>query len=156
MGGKMSRNKGARGERQVIQLLQPIVDNVWKQFPDLGDAPKLQRNSLQSDSGGFDIVGLTWLGLEVKFQENLSLGPWWKQTVDQCGENQLPVLFYKKSRTQWKVMMRLYSDIGDGSKFFSKAIIDLESFLIFFEHRLQFELQRRLDIQRANPTMRLE
>src|SRR5438045_4158293 len=78
MGGLMSRNKGKRAERQVIDLLQPIVDHCYKEA---GLKPLLlQRNTVQSDQGGFDIIGLEWLALEVKHQEILNVDAWWQQT----------------------------------------------------------------------------
>lgn len=140
MSGKMARNKGQRGEREIIKLLTPVVDKVYAEFPELGEPPKLQRNTLQSDGGGFDIVGLDWLAIEVKFQENIQINPWWKQTISQAKPHQMPVLFYRKSHVKWRVMMKLYSPIGD-KRFFCPADMSIENFMVYFEHRLRYELE---------------
>lgn len=82
MSGNMSRNKGQRGEREVVKLLQPIVDKV---YGSLGlTPPVLERNLMQSHKGGFDIAGLHWMALEVKYQETLNVGMWWNQTLAQA------------------------------------------------------------------------
>lgn len=87
MAGNMSRNKGQRGEREVIQLLQPIVDKLYLEAH--MDGPKLRRNLMQSQDGGFDVAGLEWLALEVKFQEIENTTGWWKQTCKQAGTDLL-------------------------------------------------------------------
>lgn len=116
-----SRAKGQRGEREIIDFLQPIVDDVFKkqgQTP-----PLLQRNTLQSDRGGQDIIAtdqfgksqaLKWLSSEVKTQKVLDTSAWWRQTLAQSGTEQLPVLFFKASRGKWKVMT--WGAVGIGSK----------------------------------------
>lgn len=153
MGGKSSLDKGKRGEREVIALLQPIVDKVYAEFEGMRDArtgyevkgPRLQRNTLQSDSGGFDIVGLEWLALEVKFQETLNVEVWWRQTCGQASEGQVPVLFYRKSRVEWKVMT--LSRVVAGSK---NIRLRTESrgadWLVWFEWALRWELKKRVTV----------
>lgn len=135
MAGQFSRNKGQRGEREVIKLLQPIVDRAYKSYPAFGAPPRLQRNTLQSDFGGYDVIGLEWLALEVKFQESLSINQWWKQTEKQAKEGQEPVLFYRQSYKPWVVMMRMEKTIVD-RKFHCRSTITIQDFLIYFEHRL--------------------
>lgn len=112
MGGKSSLNKGKRGEREVVKLLQPIVDKVYSAYPMLGDAPAIQRNTLQSDKGGFDLVGLDWLAPEVKFQESFNLSGWWAQTERQAATHQTPVLIYRRSRVSWRVRIKMYRQLG--------------------------------------------
>lgn len=87
MGGAMSRNKGQRGEREVIKLLQPTVTRCYMEKG--LDVPSLERNLMQSRAGGFDIVGLEWMALEVKRQEVLNVNLWWKQTCAQAGTDLL-------------------------------------------------------------------
>lgn len=137
MGGKMSRDKGARGEREFINLIREVVEKVYcgKEF----DAPFMRRNSFQSFRGGSDVHGLDWLALEIKFQESLNLTGWWAQTVRQAGPGQLPVLAYRKSRVKWRVRMPGYLPAG---KRRVKTIVDisLEAFLAY----LELELKNRL------------
>lgn len=87
MGGNFSRNKGQRGEREVIKLLQPTVSKVYMEagFPSL----ELTRNLSQSQNGGFDIAGLDWLALEVKYQETENVKGWWEQACRQAGVDHL-------------------------------------------------------------------
>lgn len=101
MAGKMSRNKGKRGEREIIALLQPVVSEVYTAHG--LEPPVLKRNTMQSDGGGFDIHGLEWCALEVKRQETLCLPAWWRQTLRQAGPGTLPVLAYRQSREPWRV-----------------------------------------------------
>ena len=98
------RTKGQTGEREVIKLLQPIIDRVYDDARQY--APQLQRNTLQSDKGGFDIVGIESqpLRFEVKRCETLNLSAWWQQTLKQAG-NREPVLIYQQSRKPWRVRM---------------------------------------------------
>lgn len=146
MAGSTSRNKGANAEREVITILQPIINKCYERFDgSLGDAPLLQRNALQSHTGGFDVVGLDWLALEVKRQETLNLTAWWRQTVKQSGKNRLPVLIYRQSRRPWRVQMPMHVAIGQG-KFTCCADISIENFLDYFEQRLMSELNDKMSI----------
>ena len=134
MAGKMSRAKGQRAEREIVKLLQPIVDKVclmrgWA----AEDVPRLERNLMQSHRGGHDIVGLEWLALEVKHQENFSILSWWEQATLQAKRlNALPVLCYRKNNVPWR--FRLIGKLPAGAKQVSCPVdIDLASFLCWFE-----------------------
>lgn len=143
MSGKKSRNKGARGERDVIQLLQPVVNQVYEAF-DL-EIPKLQRNTLQSDSGGVDIAGLEWIALEIKWQESNGVNGWWKQCLEQAGQTKEPVLIYKSNRVAWSVRMHgclVIGNLGRGETTCVPVTISIDSFLVWFRRRLTFELRK--------------
>lgn len=140
MGGLMSRNKGKEGEREVIRLLQPVVEQVFLAF-DLA-VPVLQRNTLQSDRGGFDIVGLEWLALEVKRQEQLLIGQWWEQTVRQAGQDKEPVLIYRQNGGRWRVRMWGSLHAGNGDAMTLPVTVAIEDFLLWFRKRLAAELLR--------------
>lgn len=137
MGGLTSRNKGKRGEREVVVMLQPVVNDVYEAFG--LEPPRLQRNSLQSDGGGFDIVGLKWLALEVKYCETVKLAQWWQQTLDQCGQQQVPVLFYRRNNVEWKVRQLVTLQAG-AQQLTVPAIVSLQDFLKWFRARLTEEL----------------
>ena len=101
MSGKMSRNKGARGEREFIKILQAVVSDVCEE-----DAPQLKRNLFQPMEGGMDVAGLHGIALEVKFQERLNVKQWWEQTVSQkTRDDQVAVLAYRQSRRPWRIMI---------------------------------------------------
>jgi hypothetical protein len=138
MGGAMSRNKGKRGEREVIAMLQPVVSEVYEGYG--MEAPKLQRNTLQSDGGGFDVVGLDWLALEVKYQETVKLDAWWAQTLAQAKPTQCPVLIYRQNKVKWKVC--LFATLAAGPHQHTvAAVISVEEFRTWFRARLTQELE---------------
>jgi len=113
MGGLTSRNKGKRGEREIIELLQPVVDYAYESLQQRGVAcgqpPKLQRNSLQSDGGGCDLHNMPHFAIEVKYVEQqnpANIKAWWEQACEQAGDDKQPVLIYRRNHEDWKVMMR--------------------------------------------------
>lgn len=141
MGGKMSRAKGQRGEREIVRLLQPVVNEVYEVM--MHEVPVLKRNSLQSDGGGSDIAGVPWLALEVKYQEKNdtpgTLRVWWQQTLQQAGTEREPVLFYRRNGSPWRVQM--YGMLGtEACRFTVPVIITPEDFLRWFRARLVKEL----------------
>ena len=96
---KFSREKGKRGEREVARIIQDVVNEVFGE-----NAPRIQRNTLRSDKGGFDLVGLEDFAIEVKRHEKLNVKAWWKQTLRQAGKDKIPVLFYRQNNTPWSIM----------------------------------------------------
>lgn len=148
----MQRNKGQRGEREVIELLQPVVIEVY-QTHGIETIPLLQRNTIQSDRGGYDIVGLDWLALEVKRGEQHNryrIDQWWTQCEAQAG-NREPVLFYRANHEEWKVrlygMLFTWREIGGGLVRHGRTItvpvtVDVDSFLSWFRARLNWELYK--------------
>lgn len=137
------RRKGQEGEREVIDWLQPIVDYVYEEFrvkwmatwggtrpaaeAQLPKTPKLQRNTLQSDGGGFDITGLLGLAVEVKRGEQQNLNAWWAQTLAQANNaNAVPVLLYRKSREPWRAVLYLADVCGVGERMC--VTVDAETF----------------------------
>lgn len=103
MSGKMSRNKGQRGEREFIGILQRVIDEVFGE-----GVYELKRNLFQTREGGYDVTGLPeqydLIAFEVKFQETLNIESWWKQTVEQAGDK-APVLAFRQSRKKWRIMI---------------------------------------------------
>lgn len=133
-----SRSKGIRGERQAIDLLQPIVN---EEFGKLNlEPPLLQRNTLQCDKGGVDIAGLEWLALEVKNCQTFDLKGWWAQTIKQKRPTQVPVLFYKKNNVPFRVMT--LGGVGYG-EVWKACVVDvkLEDFLEVFRRMVACRLQ---------------
>ena len=142
MGGRMSLMKGKRAEREIVKALQPVLDKVTDE---LGvESILIQRNTLQSHKGGYDLVGINWMAPEVKMHETFNIAVWWKQTVMQCEANQEPILFYRKSRVKWRVRMKMYAALND-KRFFCVADISLADFLVYFEHRCKIDLLEGLE-----------
>lgn len=98
---------------------------------------------MQSRMGGFDLVGIPWLALEVKRQENEALPDWWRQTVKQADEaaGQIPFLLWRKNRSPWRARVRIQTYHGPSC---GLAVIDAD--LIFDEAKkwLQNEAWGRL------------
>lgn len=157
---KMARNKGKRGERHVIDWLQPIVDKV---YTECGLKPvMLQRNTVQSDCGGSDLVGLHWLAAEVKNVENDSPGllqDWWEQCNEQWLDGQTPILFYTRNHRPIRVRMMGHvgwhsytaPDFGESERPEPDpghpCLVDIssEDFELYFEVRLRYELRKKLN-----------
>lgn len=95
------RHKGARGESEVLKILEA----------ELG--LKLVRNKHQAERGGRDIAedvdrmqGPIPFAIEVKYQERELLAKWWEQTVEQAMEVQrMPVLFFRRNHQPWRVVI---------------------------------------------------
>lgn len=138
MAGAMSRNKGQRAERDVIKLLQPVVNEVYTAAGI--EAPLLERNLMQWSRGGHDIVGLDWIALEVKHHEILSINVWWEQTKKQAGALKIPVLIYKQNRVKWRVVMFGYLPAGE-QRVRCPVDISLETFLVYFKNMLAHQLK---------------
>lgn len=154
--GAMARRKGQRGEREIVDLLQAVVNEVYSRvyMTSTEHIPLLQRNTLQSDRGGYDIVGLDWLAPEVKRCETLNLKEWWLQCKAQAKPHQTPVLFYRSNGQKWRVRMLGY--LTDGLGYCQsldqttaplprrvRVLVDIsmDSFLVYFRARLENELR---------------
>lgn len=143
MGGNMSRNKGAGAEREIVKLLQPIITDEYAM---VGLRPvELQRNLMQAyktadRQGKHDLVGVDWMALEVKRHETLAVNSWWEQAVEQAGETQEPVLFYRPNFCPWKVRMYGYL-LSNSFRVKCTVDLDLESFLTYFRMRVRENLQ---------------
>lgn len=108
--GASANNKGKAAEREVIGLIQPVLDEIGHSY---GVEPfKLTRNLNQARDGGSDILGLPWCSIEVKRHEELQVPKWWRQTLEATGKDQIPVLIYRKSRCMWKVQWQLDVIVG--------------------------------------------
>lgn len=89
-----SRNKGSAAEREVGKIIYDLL------------GIKVERNLDQWRSGGYDLVGLDKVALEVKRAKKPLLNAWWKQTVAQANEAGLvPCLWYRLDRQQWVVVL---------------------------------------------------
>ena len=96
------RQKGAQAEREVAKIHNKFF--AANGFVDsCGEPLTLKRNQMQTFGGGYDLVGIPFLALEVKRQEKLSMGVWWRQTLRQTKQGQTPVLFYRQSRKPWEI-----------------------------------------------------
>lgn len=86
-----SRNKGKRAEQEIVNLLKDAGFDV-------------SRNLDQTRDGGYDILGIDDIALEVKRAKKPLVNKWWEQTVKQAGDK-FPVLAYRLDNQKWKVVV---------------------------------------------------
>lgn len=134
----MGLNKGKRAEREVVKLLQPVVSEVCTALK--REIILLERNLMQSHRGGYDIVGLDWMALEVKHHEQLAPEQWWKQALRQAKAFQEPVLFYRKNNVKFRVRMKgsLWHGVIEHE---CPVDISVDDFLNYFKLRLLGEMR---------------
>ena len=90
-----SRNKGAKGERELARILR---DHGF-------DARRGQQYS--GANGDADVVGLPGWHIECKRCKRVELDKWWDQATNDCKESERPVLMFRKDRDSWKVLLSL-------------------------------------------------
>lgn len=96
--GKMSRDKGARFEREVAGL-----------FKDYGyDASRTAQHCGKTGQAA-DVKGVPGLSIECKAQEKMHLYDWMEQAVRDAeaqGEDRLPTVIHKQNYKDVLVTMR--------------------------------------------------
>lgn len=123
-GGRASRDKGARGEREVLAILadwwrKVEPDFVFVRSPGSGGWSHAHAFKAKGDGTARRANGepstFPFL-LEVKRREGFNwdrvvagkLGPvrgWWEKTVEQArAQGAIPLLVFRKSRHPWHVM----------------------------------------------------
>lgn len=104
--GKMSRDKGARGEREAIAVLaDELGAKIGKQ---------LSRNLQQTRDGGTggDILSLGVWRIEVKRAQAPLYSVWWRQAVDQAGDG-VPVIMSRLDRQRWQLRVHISDVLPD-------------------------------------------
>jgi len=128
--GSKSRNKGADGERELINLIR---DNTGL---------KLERNLAQSFGGGHDLLGLEEWAIECKRYHVVDLSAkkiFWRQAVDQAKRiDKRPVVAYREDRRPWRVIVAWPSDddLYPIESFDATAEISLELFCALIRETL--------------------
>lgn len=92
-----SNRKGKTFEREVARYLREECD--------LKDARRGQQFKGWSDSP--DVVGLPGFHIECKRTEHLRLYEALKQSIRDCGEDEKPIVIYRKNREESVVILRL-------------------------------------------------
>ena len=93
--GKMSRDKGKRGERELSKILQQYGY----------DARRGQQFS--GANGDPDVVGLPGIHIEVKRVERLNLYQAMEQAKSDAREDEAPAVFHRRNGEKWMVTMML-------------------------------------------------
>ncbi len=87
--GRKSRDKGARGEVEIVKLLKECG---WP----------ARRNFASGGQGGSDIVGgPAGTCIEVKWQEHISIWACLAQCEAAAGPSELPVLAFRRNHSGW-------------------------------------------------------
>lgn len=95
--GKMSRDKGKRGELELSHRLQ-----------DLGFADCHRAQQYCGSASSADILGLEMIHPECKRTEALRLYEAMDQAIrDSEGTDDLPAVFHRRSKRPWLVVMTL-------------------------------------------------
>ena len=95
MGGKRSRDKGARGERELAGILR---DYGFK---------TLRGQQYCGLYGDADVIGLPGIHIECKRVEKLNLYDAVSQSVRDCKDKELPSVMHRKNSCDWLVTMKL-------------------------------------------------
>lgn len=90
-----SRQKGARGERELAEKLREY-------------GYETRRGQQYSGANGdADVVGIPGIHIECKRVEKLNLDDALAQSVRDARDAEIPVVMHRKNRTEWKVTMLL-------------------------------------------------
>lgn len=90
-----SRDKGARGERELA--------NVLKEY-----GYKTRRGQQYSGANGdADVVGIEGLHIECKRVEKLNIEQALQQSIRDARESEIPVVMHRKNHENWKVTLSL-------------------------------------------------
>jgi len=94
--GKMSRNKGARGEREFAKFLTEYGF----------DAHRGRQYSGGTDSPDVKCIPLDdFYHFEVKRTETLSLYKAMEQAIDDCG-TKIPIVAHRRNKREWLCIVK--------------------------------------------------
>jgi hypothetical protein len=132
MSGRKSKQKGSRGEIEIMAMLTNVMvlEYAGKKLP----IPELNRGA-----HGRDIRGIPFIAPEVKRHERDSLynvEAWWNQAKAQSDAQREPVLFYRKNHEPWNVRMFGYLLVGQ-DRVRCPVDITLEAFMVWFTLKVQ-------------------
>ena len=106
-----SRSKGAKGERELANILKDYGYNTRR---------GQQYNGLE----GEDIVGLDYIHIECKRVENLNLDKAMQQAKRDSKDYQMPVVFHRKNKQKWLVTMELDNWIELYNEYYSSRKLE--------------------------------
>lgn len=87
--GKMQREKGKLGEREVANLLKKFGFDGKRTAQYCGKA------------GTADVTGIDGIHIEVKRQETTKIHEWMKQAESDAQENETPCVFHRRNNERW-------------------------------------------------------
>lgn len=90
----MQRNKGKAGEREIAAIVRDLTG--WD-----------VRRRVRQHDGDSDLEGVPGWAVEVKRHATATRGDiraWWEQARRQAGAGQVPVLFFRRDRDEWRAV----------------------------------------------------
>lgn len=90
-----SRQKGARGERELAQILRAMGYNARR------------GQQYSGANGDADVVGLPGVHIECKRVERLNLSEALRQSLRDAKESEIAVVMHRKNGEGWAVTMCL-------------------------------------------------
>lgn len=100
MGGRRSRQKGARGELEVVKKLAEYGIETYR-------TPNSGGLAIKSD-----ITGWGDFAPEVKRQETVAIWKWWQQATEAASEHQTPLVIFRRNQSEWLVTLSLDDFLG--------------------------------------------
>ena len=102
-----SRNKGKRGELQLVKKLLEFGFHCRR------------GQQFCGANGDADVVGLPGIHIECKYVEHLNIFNAIAQAAHDALPDELPAVFHRKNNTEWLVTMRLTDWMQLYSEFYS-------------------------------------
>lgn len=90
-----SRQKGARGERELAEKLREYGYEVRR------------GQQYSGANGDADVVGIPGIHIECKRVERLNIDEALSQAERDARDGEMPVVMHRKNRAEWKVTMLL-------------------------------------------------
>lgn len=96
--GRMQRDKGARGERELARELIRVLGvqdgSIYRSVQHCGR------------EGAGDVLGVAGVHVESKRTESLSIYKAMEQSLEDCGKN-IPIVCHKRNLQQWLLVCEL-------------------------------------------------
>lgn len=93
--GKMSKDKGKRGERELAAYLRKH-----------GVLDARRGQQYNGSDGSADVIGLPGYHIECKRTERFHIYDAIEQSVQDAREGERPIVVHRKNRGDWLVIMR--------------------------------------------------
>ncbi len=120
----MSRNKGARAERELFHLLSDRLGFL------------VTRNLSQTRDAGCDSLSVQGFTIECKRVETAFQSAWMRQAIGATHSgHEIPVVFYRQSRHPWRAAFRC-SDLLNCAAYTGLAYLDLDDAAAFMRERV--------------------
>jgi Holliday junction resolvase len=133
MTGRASREKGARGEREVCKMLAENLGGQYNRL--LKQYQQSQLSDIEQLVGGYS--------LEVKNCAKENLRAWWQQAVTAADKRgAMPCLAYKITRRGWRFVVPMPEAWNSGHQWardlnYTKTLYPDGFYLLIREHLAQ-------------------